>query len=134
MKWYEDPVYIQQCEKAVEVQNEREATIGNVYYDMIDDRAYTLGATRKDGIRAFTPLQVSLENDSRYTWLPTQSQLQAMVEVRGGLGVWDLFKQFGDWCGEWGGESGHFATGEQLWLGFLMHEKYQKRWAGEDWE
>ena len=72
-----------------------------------------------------------------------QDQLQAMIEERPCPGLFLRFVTFMGWDGatwdvhsypNWGIPHRFFGSMEQLWLGFLMHEKYQKRWAGEDWE
>ena len=60
-------------------------------------------------------------------WLPRQDQLQEMVDIS-------------DWrfklvnCASFLADNfGSFATMEQLWLAFVMKEKYHKIWNGEDW-
>ena len=65
-------------------------------------------------------------------WLPTQSQLQAMVQPNT-LASWRLVGQFTDWCEQQAKTIVHaFASMEQLWLAFVM-KKYNKVWNGEDW-
>ncbi len=70
-------------------------------------------------------------------WLPRQDQLQEMV---GGLekGFIDFPKWLENTYGLNYGDypNGHlciFKTWEQLWLAFVMKEKYNKVWDGEEW-
>ena len=78
---------------------------------------------------------------SGFTWLPTQSQLQDMVkgkdsllddfeiffyEFFGGFDGVNTCYELPDWaklCKSW----------EQLWLAFVMKEKYNKTWNGNEW-
>ena len=62
-------------------------------------------------------------------WLPRQDQLQEMVvkeeEVPNKLSyrfaLWTLFS------------GNKFTSMEQLWLAFVMKEKFNKIWGGEKW-
>lgn len=83
-------------------------------------------------------------------WLPRQDQLQEMVdpyknelnsEWHSGIKVYDLLRVFVGFCSgdeyEMGFPTAYvekFASMEQLWLAFVMKEKYNKVWNGEDWE
>ena len=60
-------------------------------------------------------------------WLPTQSQLQKMVNTDFTLQILDLelLVEEGNW---------HYVDSmEQLWLAFVMKEKHGKVWNGEGW-
>ena len=72
-------------------------------------------------------------------WLPRQDQLQEMV--RGEKHMHLLAHLFALWCH--GGEDfGKMVYGfpnclwsmEQLWLAFVMKEKFNKVWSGDRWE
>ncbi len=65
----------------------------------------------------------------KYIWLPTQSQLQEMIIKHGHHNSGILFglMQFSDKY------SYNDKSMEQLWLAFVMKEKYNKVWNGEDW-
>ena len=66
-------------------------------------------------------------------WLPRQDQLQEMVktdEVTPELAVCDHLFHFVFWVKEC---SYPFTSMEQLWLAFVMKEKYNKAWDGENW-
>ena len=112
--------YIKMCEKAVEI------------------RDFHTGFSRGDVIvNPFSQTKEStivtewIEKES-ITWLPRQDQLQEMVykeqTAQGKLCY------FHDWIGlvdKW-----HFKKDmsmEQLWLAFVMKEKYNKTWDGSEW-
>ncbi len=124
----EDIEYILMCEKAVEVQkiwcDERE----------LEKEDFTAWIKEKDGM----PI-------SKYViWLPRQDQLQGMVVgirkpthlIQDFNNIMDTWFEFGyttnpeldekltmvDW------------SMEQLWLAFVMLEKFNKIWNGKDWE
>ena len=68
--------------------------------------------------------------------LPRQDQLQEMVEGQ----LRDKFDRFDVWChsktgfpGAWSDWTLQFTSVEQLWLAFVMKEKYNKVWDGDKW-
>ena len=67
-------------------------------------------------------------------WLPRQGQLQEMLDG----GYWENLCQLCDFgrsrsdifnCAN----TDIFKTLEQLWLAFVMHQKYDKPWNGKEW-
>jgi len=65
--------------------------------------------------------------------LERQDQLQEMVD-NNTTPAKNLAKEFGDWCFALPLTIPNaFASMEQLWLAFVMKEKYNKIWDGEDW-
>lgn len=71
------------------------------------------------------------------TWLPRQDQLQEMVK-RGQEDffpynlLWRLYRAISpDSKGNI--YNSEFTSMEQLWLAFVMKERYQKIWTGQDW-
>ena len=60
-------------------------------------------------------------------WLPRQDQLQEMV---GGSWVGQLTEL---WHGTTTDYWAQFKSWEQAWLAFVMHEKHNKHWNGEEW-
>jgi len=128
---------IKMCEKAVKIQEAWEPKEGDYAY------------SQRGGVYVlFT--QVILIGDALgrfkfdHTWLPRQDQLQEMawkdiVEKDPLRGICVprqkpeililKFKQyvFGD------GSYLQLETLEQLWLAFVMQEKFNKTWNGEEW-
>ena len=61
-------------------------------------------------------------------WLPRQDQLQEMLDVHHYTLLekcWDFAQSTNGWM---------FDSMEQLWLAFVMKEKYNKLWNGEGWQ
>ncbi len=131
--------YIQMCEKAAEIQAIKKKTyppIGKDYWAKI-----SVWLPRQDQLQAM----VEIPDDK--------------VSAVGYGTVWDgkgwvtkadfhspthsLFLEFaafalgqeagGDINGNIPEYSQKFTTGEQLWLAFVMKEKYQKHWNGSEW-
>jgi len=79
----------------------------------------------------------------RFIWLPTQAQLQAIAsEYFAETGGWEsrgllLLSVFHRWIKDNGSYLVNSklsqASMEQLWLAFVMKEKYDKVWDGNDW-
>jgi hypothetical protein len=73
-------------------------------------------------------------------WLPRQDQLQEMVlakeRYQSDFRVGDLSRDlvgFIDWLLDAGLFSKVGGSMEQLWLAFVMKEKWNKVWSGEEW-
>jgi len=68
-------------------------------------------------------------------WLPDQSQLQEMFGYRNAIalldGIYGLVREYTQEAIEYYEQ---FSTMEQLWLAFVMKEKYGKLWNGEIWQ
>ena len=85
-----------------------------------------------------------LQDPEHYThlrpiWLPRQDQLQEMVDKNEDPIV--LSCRFTKWVTgltclyseSWGERDPHNWSMEQLWLAFVMFEKYGKVWSGTEW-
>ena len=125
MKWYEDPEYQLMCEKAEEIQEEKEFIyLGDWYFQ---GQAYLWTAT-------------PIYRETR-VWLPSQEDLQEMVSSDLRIKLFDSnpalmsLKLFYDRISQnkyfW-----QFKTYNKLWLAFVYHELYQKKWNPESkkWE
>jgi hypothetical protein len=70
-------------------------------------------------------------------WLPRQDQLQDMYgdyhKCLGALYWWTECHKMSGKYDYWGYDSDTFETMEQLWLAFVMKEKYNKVWNGDEW-
>jgi hypothetical protein len=146
--------YILMCEKAKEIQdiwhNATLRMLPSILYDKEIDRVVICIWTPKTlanrlGITG-NSIRVSIESTrdmSHFTpeadipydtlvWLPRQDQLQEMVEYP------DLGSILRDVREFWMLNSSYhpidFTSMEQLWLAFVMKEKFDKVWNGEGWE
>ncbi len=76
-----------------------------------------------------------LEFKADHIWLPRQDQLQDMGHVSE---IHPPFLELERWH-TWAADKGNleywdsFTSMEQLWLAFVMKEKYDKVWDGSDW-
>jgi hypothetical protein len=61
-------------------------------------------------------------------WLPRQDQLQTMIYERGYNNYFYYHNRFTEFLDE---NFRDFLTYEQLWLAFVMHEKYGLNWSSE---
>jgi len=93
-----------------------------------------------DGMSCIEAKDGSYNVNSIYNpvWLPRQDQLQEMVfelvQSKPGKCRTRLMKLFAEFL-EFVGDSGaNYDSFEQLWLAFVMKEKYNKVWNGNDWE
>ena len=147
--------YIEMCEKAVEVQKGWEVICGDVYVIWWPSRkGHYLKVVEPQEI--FSPYDIWFEparfshnyknnKDCCNIWLPRQDQLQEMVhddEARLNRSAFGLFADMGRLLTtslepEQNKIFNYMAqfkeSGEQLWLAFVMKEKYGKVWKDGDW-
>jgi len=124
---------IKMCEKAVEIQALKPTKfdwLGNCYFG-------TTHFHSENEPSLFGTVGFKLANVDA-VWLPRQDQLQEMVVKLGGT-LESLLTDFIDFC-QLMSDDGTYVTYvyccasmEQLWLAFVMKEKYNKVWNGEDW-
>ncbi len=143
--------YIKMCEKAEEIQREWKPQTGDWAIDVWHRNPVVVAIVELSGRLLVSQIGGSLyENEQdKFFWLPTQEQLQGMVEdeiLRGSLGLdyrgpckrhIDLFWAFRFWFEKRAGE-GYIRTCtsmNELWLAFVMWEKYGKVWDDkkEEW-
>ncbi len=124
--------YIKMCEKAEEIQKEWKPKIGDKvkhrltavqFISPYDKNTYSDDFYREEG----------------YTYLPTQEQLQEIINAYSNYERVNRFYDFvhldadeygyNEWC-----EFVNNASMNELWLAFVMHEKYHKVWTGEKWK
>ena len=143
--------YIKMCEKAEEIQKPAEGWTGgthisgNIYFYVGSTYAKQRGIP--DGYYYFLDETFEGEvcdncghkEDDRHRtvksiWLPRQDQLQEMLELWRycsnevsslAWGVWNFYTHADD--------NYYPDSMEQLWLAFIMAEKFSKRWSGEEW-
>ena len=145
------------CEKAEEIQGEWQPTVGDYICikpgeEVVDNLLKALGVDKAPVyiIDSDVSLKQSPEYiKSRHTWLPRQGQLQEMV-VKDTFkeSVWAFVGKF-TWDGDrsipaWAvsneldehrvlGTLFRFTSMEQLWLAFVMTDRFGKHWNGEEW-
>ena len=110
--------YIDMCAKAKEMQHEE-----------LHTRDF---AVDKKGELIFIHSHLTSLTLDELIWLPRQDQLQKMIKYKYGdrtISLLNNFIQFTRVCYA----HGKYWSMEQLWLAFVMKEKYNKIWDGEDW-
>jgi len=113
--------YVKMCEKAVEIQE---------LWKPQNDDLYTFGYNHESYI--FTERKLTKKEIIAYIWLPRQDQLQKMLYDKYPRWI-GLLLFFSDWLADNTSAEDEISTPEQLWLAFVMKEKYNKIWNGEDW-
>ena len=115
------PKYIKMCEMAKEIQDYWEIHTGDYYFSKYTEMVVI-------GLPHF-----SYKTKDHYIWLLRQDQLQEMIGT-GVFFVLEAFNQFvfheyGPYCVK------TFHSREQLWLAFVMKEKFNKMWdeKKEEW-
>ena len=132
-------VYIKMCEKAGEIQEQRRDKFqnGDRIYNPVEVEAYKIYIHCEQ-----CWLEGNVSRNGKRVWLPHQSQLQEMaLDYKYRLGdsqILGLLSEFIDFAkNEWWRLSEQQcgkASINQLWLAFVMKDKYSKIWNGEDWE
>ncbi len=100
-----------------------------------DDSNYIYNLCRMKVV--YSSSNVYWDGGNGLIWLPTQDQLQGMVISGHPDGAYQLVMLLGDfraWFLERATLKQKFTSMEQLWLAFVMKEKYNKIWNGEKWE
>lgn len=126
--------YIKMCEKAEEIQKLRntifksEKPVGQYpagKYKLMD----TGDVFFQEGMEIQCSFGIAYPNS---IWLPRQDQLQEMVDISNH----DLISRFTNWyfCLNSWHEYVPCKSMEQLWLAFIMKEKFRKIWNGENWK
>jgi len=124
--------YIKMCESAEEVQKKWVPNIGDWCLDS-ENEIKVLGNV----VNYYAPSKsaagpgcggCSLGYKLK-TWLPRQDQLLEMMDGQGNLPL--VLQGLCKKADSWGGKE--YKSFEQLWLGFVMQEKYHKTWNGENW-
>ena len=117
--------YIKMCKKAEEIQD----IMGEVWIPFGQDILYSYEDV-------FAKKLTDNGNRWHCIWLPRQDQLQEMYLNSMPDGtytkIFTLVEAFYGHFEQYGYPSYAFSM-EQLWLAFVMKEKYGKIWDGEDW-
>jgi len=108
--------YIEMCERAEKIQKEWKPDNGDFYM------------YKPTGNQSIISLENQLFETEHDVWLPRQDQLQEMLSDNFDS-IHDMFGEFTCWIYDLQ------TTAEQLWLAFVMSEKYNKVWSTtkKDW-
>ena len=111
--------YIEMCEKATEVQGKYCSKFGDFNYIDNMDAVQIFGCSE-----AF---------HNSIIWLPRQDQLQDMLELTVYDRICDKLYKFTEWVKINATYERSNCSMEQLWLAFVMSEKFGKVWTGKEW-
>ena len=138
-------ICIKMCKKAKEIQENWNPQWGDWLGYVHSNSLLMVASSWTEGPN-ITKDRVGTEwcklNKGSCVWLPRQDQLQEMLGI-----LYNNFcdRNLGRFCG-WIGTTGgpdkfynvkykmQFTSMEQLWLAFVMKEKYNKTWNGKEWE
>lgn len=121
--------YIKWCKKAEEVQKEWRIQKG--------DWSHHPYRNETELILTSILINVCHCKSCIRIWLPRQDQLQEMI-ITSPDNCWFKLDSFETWKAKkiWPTSKSIPQSMEQLWLAFVMHEKYSKKWddSAECWE
>lgn len=132
--------YIRMCEVATEVQQRWRQAYGDFFVGengriecWIPQRRKSVVVRKGFGVRS----QRDVIRLIKYTWLPRQDQLIEIAQERGRR-YESVTQEFFDWAKSTYGENQEpaaklFRTMEKIWLAFVMHKNYWKKWDGQGW-
>jgi len=124
------PKNIEMCNKATEIQDMWEPSLGDWFISIREPNGGIVGEGMLSILNYVPGGKKRLNKEA--LWLPRQDQLQKMLDFENQSHLVDLFNAFIDvlW---W--EENHWVTPEtsleQLWLAFVMQQKYNKVWDDE---
>ena len=134
-KWFESQTYVKMCESAKEIQAHRgRDEIQSGSYRFVEGEIQ-IAIGHVTGI-SVAKVPYATNNT---IWLPRQDQLQEMIgnfetckNALFSAGYNDNeYSEYWDMPNKYWNK---FTSMEQLWLAFVMREKYNKMWDGESWK
>lgn len=123
--------YINMYEKAKEIQKLWKPELGDriVQKNLKTDTVFYVG---EEDINYEYCMKYAKDE---YIWLPTQEQLQEMWwDKESALHLKDMFHRFSNTLKIYADYFYLFLSPNELWLAFIMKEKWNKIWTGKDWE
>lgn len=135
------------CEKALEIQEVAPLEFGNWYAYLRPKENELWGMHNRQWYLEHTESIVvglvgedwdgepshSFLDSIEHAWLPRQDQLQEMIDWN----QWQLTARYSEFVHNQAGQENpesYFTSMEQLWLAFVMKEKYDKVWDGDNWK
>jgi len=122
--------YIKMCEKAVEIHKyPADLKRGDVFAEM---------SLEPDGFEIYVFDGNDYVPDVYFIWLPRQDQLQDMlgwtkaITCKYTQSIYEFMETIRKGLDD--DMENPFKSMEQLWLAFVMKEKYNKVWNGKDWK
>jgi hypothetical protein len=135
-------IYIEMCKKATDIQQNwlnhdtegdfavpsKTVRIYNRFWELQSNKVLIVG---NDDEYDLTITKQGDINKTGAIWLPRQDQLQEMIGGNTQAQFIEFFQYTCNWDVEFFCRDS--ITFEQLWLSFVMKEKYNKTWDGVDW-
>jgi len=130
--WRKYTVFGEEIDRTIWPADQREEVI--ILHWKSEADGYYSAVNREGDERIFNSMEEM--NKATCIWLPRQDQLQEMLEAL--CGTWEaLLVELSSWHSPWGALHNEYASSfksfEQAWLAFVMHEKHNKHWNGEEW-
>jgi len=141
------PKYIEMCKKAIEIQEQWKPDVADFVMGEYESTITIWQTVQGIDHGSLKPLftnagKLAWYLKSEMIWLPRQDQLQELTHAKkhGGALFGELIK-FIEWFEKTYIEMSNmdkpnrtfFNTQEQLWLAFVMKEKYGEKWIDNDW-
>lgn len=136
------PTYISLCRKAHEIQEQWQQQHGDFFVGeqgQIECWIKGIHEARdiRQGVRVSSPSVEGVIEIRKYVWLPKLDQLIELAQVPGKR-YERITQAFFDWTKQdYGFIRGEprtiFTFLEQVWLAFVMQQKFQKGWNGDTW-
>ena len=118
--------YVKMCSEATEIQNETKLDDGDIC-QCINKGDYYCHCGKVEVFNLLYSSNDRMFAKFNFIWLPRQDQLQEMIEKEGKVvnKLITLIHRF--YCEN----ETDYDSFEQLWLAFVMKEKYNKQWNKE---
>lgn len=121
--------YIEMCRKAEEIQELMPICHINARIRCIKHQVYYGDSSQ---------FWAGTNSVGMFDWLPRQDQLQEMIKIKecGSLSILVVFYSFAKAIPKIECALGKYNiqwSMEQLWLAFVMQEKFNKTWNGKEW-
>ena len=123
--------YIEMCRKAVEIREAWEPKVGDW-----TDKGVITNIMNQDSIIVHEGGHFPEYGLDELTWTPHQDQLQGMFASEEGT-IEEPIQQARRFAFQLTTDKDYYnqfsKSHEQLWLAFVMYEKFNKKWDGKEW-
>ena len=139
--------YIKMCD-CEEIQGLWKPAVADWYWNKVGN-INCIRIDRHPTGRHESKIDIDYNEEPNFIWLPRQDQLQEMVYD---TNLPRMLQTIADWCDDpygfgsrpypkqvaklkiWSDFIQSLTSMEQLWLAFVMKEKHNKTWTGEEWK